>query len=150
MTRYALALPLLAAMALPVQAGNVTNQQSCQLMARHVVDILESRDWSDEAATEIGVLDAFDAAQATIITAEVADSATQMGMPVADIQTMVDRQGEMLAASIEQRYGTEKLYRDYTTSLLNCAKMAPDQLGSDPETFVATLDQIGMWAQQGK
>jgi len=126
----------------------VTDQQTCQLMARHVVDILESRDWRDEAVAEIGVLDAYAAAQATIIEAEIADSATQMGMPVADIQAMVDQQGEMLTASMEQRYGTEKLYRDYAVSLANCARRAPDQLGSDPDAFVATLEQIGAWAQQ--
>jgi|GEM_PF-2725635 len=146
MTRLALALPLVLATALPAAAGNVTRQQSCQLMANHVADILESRDWADEAAREIGVLKTYAVAQGAIIDEEIADSATQMSMPVEDIQAMVDQQGAMLDAQIDEKYG-DKLYRDYTVALFDCAKMSPERLGSSPEDFVATLEQIGNWAQ---
>ncbi len=149
MTRFALALPLVFAAALPAHAGNVTNQQTCQLTARHVVGILEAKDWKDEAAREIGVLKAFAIAQGEVIAEEVADSAAQMSMSVDEIQTMVDQQGVAIDAQIDSRYG-DKLYRDYSVSLFNCAKLTPERLGSTPEVFVATLEKIGEWAQAGR
>ena len=149
MTRTALAA-LLAFTALPAQAGNVTLQQSCALMAEHVAGILDSRDWNVEAADDIAVLNAFSAAQGAIITREVAASAAQLSMPVDEVQAMVDAQEMQLTAAIVQRYGTDKLYRDYGVALLDCAKRTPDNIGSPPETFVATLERIGEWAQAGR
>jgi len=150
MLRPILAAASLASLSLPAHAGNVTRQQSCQLMAQHVAGILESRDWSAEAAPEIATLDAYAAVQADIITGEIADSAARMAVPVADIRAMVDTQGEQLKAAMENRYGTEKLYRDYAVSLQGCARLSPDRLGTTPETFVEMLQSIGTWAQEGK
>lgn len=136
--------------ALPASAGNITNQQTCQLTAQHVVDILEAKDWTSEAAAEVEVLEAFIDAQGKIIEREVAASAAQLSMDVSAVQAMVDTQGTAIAANLDQRFGTEKLYRDYAVSLFNCAKLDPDALGSDAETFVATLERIGEWAQAGR
>ena len=148
MNRSLLALPLALLLAAPAQAGNVTQQQTCQLMARHVVGILESRDWRDEAAGDIGVLKLYAVAQGEIIAEETAASAEQLSMPLEEVKAMVDAQGETLKATMEKRYGTEALYRDYAVSLFNCAKMSPERLGSPPEKFAATLERIGKWAQE--
>lgn len=150
MLRSALALALFATLSLPAHAGNVTRQQSCQLMAQHVVGILETRDWSAEAAPEIATLNAYAAVQGDIIAEEIADSAAQMGMPAADIRGMVDTQGDQLKAAMQARYGTDELYRDYAVSLHNCAKLSPERLGTMPETFIDMLQKIGAWAQEGK
>jgi hypothetical protein len=150
MLRAALAATTLLLIAAPANAGNITNQQTCQLTAEHVVSILESRDWKDEASDDIAVLNGFIAAQGTVIDREIAESAKAMSMSVDEIRTMVDQQGTAIAAQIDSRYGSEKLYRDYAVSLFNCAKLDTEALGTTPETFVATLERIGEWAQAGK
>lgn len=148
--RFALPLALATLAALPAQAGNVTRQQSCQIMARHVVAILNTRDWKDEAAKEIGVLKLYAAEQSKIIAKEIKASAAQLPQSEAEIKAMVDQQGDTLKTAVETRYGTEKLYRDYAVSLFECAKASPKRLGSSPEVFVATLEKIGAWAQAGR
>ncbi len=150
MLRYAFPVTALLLLAAPASAGNIINQQTCQLTAKHVVGILESRDWKAEAAEDIAVLNGFIAAQGTVIEREVTASATQMSMSVAEIQAMVDQQGTAITAQIDKRYGNEKLYRDYAVSLFNCAKLDTENLGTTPETFVATLERIGEWAQAGR
>ena len=144
-TRF-LGAAALALAALPAHAGNVTNQQLCQVMADHVVMVLEAKDW-DDADDEIAAIQALSDAQKTVIAAEVEDSATQLSMPVAQVQQMVDQQETQFRGMLAKKYGEDALYSDFAVSLAKCADDFPKAMGSDPETLGAALTQIVAWAK---
>ena len=139
----------IALVASPALAQNITQEQSCQKMAEHVVEVLQGRDWASEASGEIAVLQAFIEAQEDAIEAGVTASAAALNMPLSQLQPMVDQQGETIAAQLDRRYG-DGLYRDYTVALANCAQAFPDALGSDRQTFATMLQTVGGWAQAGR
>lgn len=124
-------------------AENITQQQTCQTMADHAIAALQASGAANNTDT-IATLEQFSAAQAAMVEAGVANSATQMGVDVSAIQPSVDAQGAMLRKGLSDRYGT-KVYSDYATSLARCFKAHPDKSGVTKEAMeAAVLDIIAL------
>lgn len=148
MHRFILLAASAAIFTAPALAANITQEQTCQRTAEHVIDILRGSDRASAAKAEVKTLKGFSQAMQTRIDAGVKSSATDFNMDVGDVQMMVDQQGAAIDGQLEQRYGTDRLYRDYTVQLMNCAKLFPNDLGTDAASFEKAADQIGTWSMQ--
>ncbi len=146
MHRFIVLAAVTLTLAAPAFAANITQEQTCQRTAEHVIDILETSERATSAKTEITTLTRFSSAMQGRIDAGVKASAADFNMKLEDVQAMVDQQGAAIDAQLKQRYGTDRLYRDYTVQLMNCAKLFPGDLGSDASAFEDTADQIGTWS----
>jgi hypothetical protein len=135
------------------QAENVTQAQTCGIMADLVIEKLGTPPASapaGEIPAVISTLQSFSDGQGAIVDAGITKSAEQFGMSVDAIKPQVDAQGSAIRGAYAQQFPDTKLYQDFVVSLKGCANgTAPEKLNVEVPALKDAVDKLTLWALRG-